>query len=149
MYKKVNKLSVLFNFFVVGIFVISNLIFVVPSSFAEEKQGSNVQGRNVQGSKVSGGGADKVALENPLTNTADKLELPDLFGRLVLFMLGLVGSLSLIAFIAGGMMWLSSGGNMEQVNKGKNIFMYAAIGLAVVFGSYAILKFVFGALTGS
>ncbi|MFH1187975.1 MAG: hypothetical protein V1688_03905 [bacterium] len=62
--------------------------------------------------------------------------------------LGVVGTLSLAVFIYGGGVWLASGGNQEQVKKGKDAFIYALVGLAVVFGSYAILNLIITALTG-
>jgi len=60
--------------------------------------------------------------------------------------LGIVGSLALLAFIAGGLMFLLSGGNTERVAQGKQIILGAVIGLVIVFASYAIIQFVFTAL---
>ena len=60
--------------------------------------------------------------------------------------LGVVGSLALLAFIAGGLMFLLSGGNTERVTQGKQIILGAVIGLVIVFASYAIIQFVFTAL---
>ena len=60
--------------------------------------------------------------------------------------LGIVGSLALLAFIVGGVIFLTSGGNAEQVTKGKQIILGAVIGLVIVFASYAIIQFVFTAL---
>jgi len=61
-------------------------------------------------------------------------------------LLGFVGSLALLAFIVGGVIFLTSGGNAEQVTKGKQIILGAVIGLVIVFASYAIIQFVFTAL---
>ncbi len=60
--------------------------------------------------------------------------------------LGIVGSLALLAFIAGGLMFLLSGGNTERVAQGKQIIFGAVIGLVIVFASYAIIQFVFTTL---
>jgi len=60
--------------------------------------------------------------------------------------LGIVGSLALLAFIAGGLMFLLAGGNTERVAQGKQIIFGAVIGLVIVFASYAIIQFVFTAL---
>jgi len=62
------------------------------------------------------------------------------------FILGIVGSLALIAFIAGGIMWLVSGGKAELVERGKQTIIGAVIGLAIVFTSYMIIQLVFTAL---
>ncbi|MFH1564847.1 MAG: hypothetical protein ABIC82_03280 [bacterium] len=71
-----------------------------------------------------------------------------LFSNIIKLLLTLVGTLSLAVFIYGGGVWLTSRGNQEQVKKGKDAFTYALIGLAVVFGSYAVLNLIITALTG-
>lgn len=56
--------------------------------------------------------------------------------------LGLVGALSLIMFVYGGVVWLISGGSAEKISKGKEIIFGAVVGLLIVFGSYTIIRFV-------
>ena len=60
--------------------------------------------------------------------------------------LGLSGSLALLAFIYGGIIFLISSGNNEQVTKAKGIITGAVIGLIVVFVSFTIVNFVFKGL---
>lgn len=60
--------------------------------------------------------------------------------------LGLVGSLALLAFVAGGLMMMLSAGNAEWVTRGKQTLIGAVIGLVVVFTSYAIIQLVFTSL---
>lgn len=60
--------------------------------------------------------------------------------------LGLVGSLALLAFVYGGIMFLISGGNSEKVEKGKQILIGAVVGLVIVFTSYMIIQFTMSAL---
>lgn len=60
--------------------------------------------------------------------------------------LALVGSLSLFAFIYGGIMWLLSAGDAEKVMTGKRAIIGAVIGLAIVFTSFMIIQLVFSAL---
>ena len=55
--------------------------------------------------------------------------------------LGIVGSLALLMFIIGGLMFLVSGGNSQTVETGKKILIGAVIGLAIVFASYLIIQF--------
>jgi len=45
-------------------------------------------------------------------------------------------------FIYGGLTWMLSGGNEELVKKGKNTVMWAALGIALIFTSYALVRFV-------
>lgn len=56
---------------------------------------------------------------------------------------GLVGSLSLLMFIYGGVMFLVSSGSSERVTQAKQIITGAVIGLAIVFTSYMIIGFIF------
>lgn len=60
--------------------------------------------------------------------------------------LGIVGSLTLLMFVYGGIMMLISSGNSEQVTKAKGILMAAIIGLIIVFASYTIIQFVMSSL---
>jgi hypothetical protein len=62
------------------------------------------------------------------------------------WILGITGSLSLLAFIYGGILFLTSAGSNEQVTKGRQAITGAVIGLVVVFASYMIIGFVFKAL---
>jgi len=55
---------------------------------------------------------------------------------------GFIGSIALIMFIIGGLMFLVSGGNQEKVAKAKKLMISAVIGLLIVFASYLIIQFV-------
>ena len=56
--------------------------------------------------------------------------------------LGVVGALTLVMFIYGGVVLVLSGGNSEKVTKGKEIILGSVVGLLIVFGSYSIISFV-------
>ena len=60
--------------------------------------------------------------------------------------LGIVGSLALLAFVAGGLMMMLSAGNPEWVTRGKQTLIGAVVGLTIVFTSYAIIQLVFTSL---
>lgn len=62
--------------------------------------------------------------------------------RISEFVLVIVGSLALIAFVYGGVLFLISSGSSEQVAKGKKVIIGAVIGLFIVFFSYAIINFI-------
>lgn len=62
------------------------------------------------------------------------------------WLLGIVGSLALLMFIYGGVIFLISAGNSEQVKKGQQIILGAIIGLIIVFTSYSIINLVFTSL---
>ncbi|MBU4102748.1 pilin [Patescibacteria group bacterium] len=60
--------------------------------------------------------------------------------------LGIIGSIALLMFIYGGIMFLVSAGSSEKVQQAKQIIIGAVIGLVIVFASYTIIQFVFTAL---
>ncbi len=91
------------------------------------------------------GKGDSSSLTDPLCIDSPQA----LIGRVIAAALGIVGSLALLMFIFGGFTWMTSAGSAEKVTKGKNIMVWAAIGLVIIFSSYAIVKFVIRGVTTS
>lgn len=60
--------------------------------------------------------------------------------------LGLVGSLSLLAFVYGGVTFLLSAGNQKKVEDGINAIKAAVIGLLITFASVLIINLFFKGL---
>lgn len=69
-------------------------------------------------------------------------------GNIIRLILGLVGSLALIFFIYGGLMWMTSAGNSDQVTKGRDTLVWATLGLIVIFASYTGVAFILQSLGG-
>ncbi|MFA5248569.1 MAG: pilin [Patescibacteria group bacterium] len=82
-----------------------------------------------------------VGLTNPLQN-AGVNNVPQLIGKIINALLGLVGSLALIMFIYGGFTWMLAAGNDANVKKGRDILTWATIGLVVIFASYSLVHFI-------
>lgn len=80
-----------------------------------------------------------VALTNPLGASTT---IPILIGKVISSVLGVVGSLALIMFVYGGFIWMTASGNEQSVTKGKNIIIWATLGLVVIFSAYALVRFV-------
>lgn len=95
----------------------------------------------------SSGGAG-VALVDPITGkTGGNLNSIDLLAeRLIKYVLGVSGVAALIAFVYGGVTWLISLGDTAKIAKGKNIMVWALMGLVVMFSAYAMVSLIFGAL---
>ncbi len=89
------------------------------------------------------GGTTAESLPNPLGTT----DIPALIGNVIKAMLGISGSLALLMFVYGGILWLSSGGNEKRVEKGKQVLTWATIGLGIIFTSYILVNFVIQSLT--
>lgn len=81
--------------------------------------------------------------EGELTNPLGTKSIPELIGRIIKGALGIVGSLSLIMFIFGGLTWMTSGGNEEKIKKGKQIIIWSVFGIVVIFTSYSVLNLIF------
>lgn len=63
-------------------------------------------------------------------------------GRIIGIVLGLMGIILVVLMLAGGVMWMTSGGSAEQVTKAKKLMTSALIGLIIVVFSYSISRFV-------
>lgn len=87
----------------------------------------------------------RTSLVNPL---GSGVTIQTLVGRATRGLMGLSGSFALLMFVYGGFMWVTSGGNMDKVKKGKQIFTWATIGLIVIFGAYAFLATFINAFGG-
>lgn len=57
-------------------------------------------------------------------------------------LLFVVGALSVIMLIIGGLRYVISGGNSSAVTAAKNTILYAIVGLIVAFVAYAAVNFV-------
>jgi len=97
---------------------------------------------NPPGNPTANGDTNTVNLQNPLS-TSDPAEI---MANVIKGILGLTGVIALVAFIAGGVIWMTSGGSAEKVKKGRDILVWAVLGLFIVFSSYSILKYVFDIL---
>ncbi|MFA7286657.1 MAG: pilin [Patescibacteria group bacterium] len=114
-----------------------------PTSGAETNTGIYPTGAET---KTGGLGAGKaVNLSNPLGEGNVDVKL--IIGRVIRTTLGIVGSIALIIFVYGGLLWTTSAGNAEQVKKGTDTLLWAAIGLTVIFTSYTLVSFLLETIT--
>lgn len=126
--------KILLTFFIVAIFFIISANSILALDQSEDK------GRTTSDTTVK--------LTNPLTGDASSKSIPEFLGQIINYAMGIIGSLALAMFIYGGVTWMLSAGNQEQVSKGKNIIIWATLGIAVIFISYALVKFVISAISG-
>lgn len=68
------------------------------------------------------------------------------FKTVVNILLFIIGLISVIMLIWGGIRYTTSGGNANSVTAAKNTIMYAIIGLVVAIFAYAIVNWVVGEL---
>jgi sorbitol-specific phosphotransferase system component IIC len=75
-------------------------------------------------------------------------QVTDLFGTTGIFatvtniLLFVVGAISVIMIIIGGLRYVTSGGNTANVTAAKNTILYAIVGVVVSLFAYALINFV-------
>lgn len=74
---------------------------------------------------------------------------PDgVFTQITNTVLYIVGIISVIMLIYGGLRYVISGGDSKKVTDAKNTILYAIIGLIISILAFAIVNFVINAITG-
>jgi uncharacterized membrane protein YjfL (UPF0719 family) len=82
-----------------------------------------------QGTKAAGADSENA-------NIGDKVKL------VINLLLFIIGAVSVIMIILGGLRYVLSNGDSSQVTSAKNTILYAVIGLVVALLAYAIVNFV-------
>ncbi len=68
------------------------------------------------------------------------------FTRITSIALYIIGAISVLMLIWGGLRYILSGGDSKKITDAKNTILYAILGLAIAFLSYAIVRFVLNAI---
>ena len=121
----------IFSFLIIIVFVCT--LAILSPAISVRAQAPADQAGNVPTS------TEDTHLTNPLSGVSSPQVL---IGRIINSVLGVVGSLALLMFVYGGITWMTSSGSSDKVKKGRDILVWSIIGLAVIFMSYAIVKFV-------
>ena len=88
----------------------------------------------------------QVTLTNPLGETDIRL----IIARVIQGFLSISGSIALIMFIYGGILWMTAMGNEVRVKKGKDTLLWAILGIIIIASAYVATNAIFNAvLTGS
>lgn len=64
-------------------------------------------------------------------------------------LLGVVGTVLLVLNIYAGFLWMTAGGNEEQVTSAKTTIRNATIGLVIVLSAYSITRFISYSISGA
>jgi hypothetical protein len=131
------------NFFSLYFILIFSLFSFLSFSFCQAQDADTI---------LPGAGSAKCDCSQVITEGCKQYcgsyELNDFANLAVIasqWILGIVGSLALLMFVYGGVMFLISAGNSEKVTQAKGIILGAVIGIVIVFTSYMIIGFVFKA----
>lgn len=80
-------------------------------------------------------------------NIENDTSLEDVISTVVNTLLFIIGIISVIMLIIGGIRYVISGGNQSQVESARNTILYAIVGLVVAFVAWGVVSFVVGRLT--
>lgn len=69
-----------------------------------------------------------------------------IFTRITSIALYVIGAISVIMLIWGGLRYILSGGDSKKITDAKNTVLYAIIGLIIAFLAYAIIRFVLNSI---
>ena len=69
-----------------------------------------------------------------------------LIGRIIRVVLQVVGSIALLVFVYGGIVWMTARGNAERTQRAIKVIVWAALGVVVILASYTLVEFIFGTL---
>lgn len=111
-------------------FIVSFLVIISVFTLMSVVSANDVE--SVEGNK------SVPPLENPLGDV--NLTPQQLIGRIINSVLGVVGSLALLMFVYGGIVWMTSSGSAEKVKQGRDIIVWSAIGLVIVFSAYSLTR---------
>lgn len=110
-------------------------VFCVFTSF----QSVSAQTTSIESASVPiAAGLD--VIEKPLGLPKEDIRV--IIARIIRIALGLIGIIMVVLLMYGGYLWMSAGGNSEQISKAQQVLKNAAIGLAIILSSYAITIFV-------
>lgn len=98
-------------------------------------------------------GAEGSPIENGAGSARGTGQTADLFGQAGVFqtitnvLLFILGAISVIMIIIGGLRYVISGGNATAVTAAKNTILYAIVGVIVALLAYAVINFVLTSFT--
>jgi hypothetical protein len=85
------------------------------------------------------GNSDSSVCQSAASKNADSKTI---IKNIVNTLLYIVGAVSVVMIIVGGIMYTTSAGDSGRVTKAKNTVTYAIVGLVVSFLAFAIVQFV-------
>jgi hypothetical protein len=85
---------------------------------------------------------DCISAGSNTTTAAGTPKLTDNIKTITNILLFLIGVISVIAIVIGGIRYTTSGGDSSAVNSAKDTILYAVVGIVVAILAYSIVNFV-------
>ncbi len=91
-----------------------------------------------------------VGAQTTLTNPLGQTDIRLIIAQIMQGALSFSGSVALLMFLYGGILWLTSMGDPKRIQRGKDIFIWSTLGIIMIASSYMLVTAIFNAvLTGS
>ncbi len=115
-------------------FLATNVFVALPAGATDLK---TEIGTNMKGVGDKGFGDASMPGDNPgkLQNTV---------GNIIKIVLGFLGIVMVIIVVYAGFLWMTAGGESDQVKKAKDWMLNATIGLLITIAAYTISGFIIG-----
>ena len=72
--------------------------------------------------------------------------LPEMAGLAINVVFSITGTIFLVLMVYGGIRWMSSRGNEDEIDAARTTIFRAAIGLAIIVSAYAVVNFFFNTI---
>ncbi len=69
-------------------------------------------------------------------------DIREIVANVIRVALGLLGIIAVVIILYGGWLWMSAGGNEEQIAKAKKVLLNGIVGLLIILSAYSIVLFV-------
>lgn len=79
--------------------------------------------------------------------TGGESSIKELVKTMLNFALSFLGFVATVMVIYGGILYVTSAGNDENVGKAKKILLYAVVGIVIILLSFALVNTILGAAT--
>ena len=79
----------------------------------------------------------------PMTEQAGlgTAEPSPMIAKIIKVVLGFLGTVAVVLIIYAGFLWMTAGGNEEQIKKARGLLINAVIGLIIILAAYGIAYF--------
>ena len=94
-------------------------------------------------------GLNKGAASSGLTMDTNRANISVIVGKIIKGFIGFVGVLYLILVTYASLIWMTAAGDKNNTKRARGIFVHGAIGLIIVFLSYALVSFLFKQYQGA
>jgi len=119
---------------ILALFFLSTLLLAAPASAADT---TTFRSQADPNSEIQQG---LQTIQQPLGLPATDIRL--IIANIIRIALALLGVILLGLILYGGFLWMTAGGNDEQIGKAKKVLVNAVIGLIIILSAYSIVWFI-------